>query len=67
MGQVSIPPMLFSLRVRMVDINTNDLRIGLFVALSAPLSGLTIALSISQILNSTPLQMSIFLFSQFFH
>lgn len=50
MAQVSIPLMLFSLGVRMIDIDFSTWKIGLWGALLAPLSGIIIALAIPFIL-----------------
>jgi len=50
MAQVSIPLMLFSLGVRMIDIDFSTWKIGLWGALLAPLSGIAIALAIPFIL-----------------
>jgi len=50
MAQVSIPLMLFSLGVRMIDIDFSTWKIGLWGAFLAPLSGITIALGIPFIL-----------------
>lgn len=61
LGQVSIPLMLFSLGVRLTDLNLRDWPIGLTGAIVCPLSGLIIALLIIPWLNLPQEQLPIFL------
>lgn len=56
LGQIAIPLMLFSLGVRMVDINLRDWNIGLLGALLCPLSGIVIAAVLLPLLPLTPMQ-----------
>lgn len=58
MGMVCIPLMLFSLGVRMNNIDLSSWKIGLWGAILAPLSGIIIALSIQPLLNLSPLHFS---------
>lgn len=55
-GNISIPLLLFSLGVRLIEINWKDWSIGLLGALVCPLSGILIALIASQILGLSDLQ-----------
>lgn len=43
LGQISVPLMLFTLGVRLIDVNLKDWRIGLLGAIACPLSGLACA------------------------
>jgi malate permease and related proteins len=56
LGQVSIPLMLFSLGVRLIDIDLTDWRTGLLGAVLCPLSGVAVALALLLFLNLPPLQ-----------
>lgn len=51
LGQIAIPLMLFSLGVRMNQVNFSDWKIGLWGGLLAPLSGLIVALFIQYFLQ----------------
>jgi len=56
LGQIVIPIMLFSLGVRMVDVNLNQLGNGLLAAIVCPLSGLIPAAMILVVIPLNPLQ-----------
>lgn len=58
-AQVSIPLMLFSLGVRLIQINFEDWKIGLVGALLAPLSGLVIYLLITPLFVLPELQIKL--------
>ncbi len=58
-GQIAIPLMLFSLGVRMLDIDFRDWQIGVLASLVCPLSGLVIALLLLQVVNLDSQQASI--------
>lgn len=51
LGQVSIPLMLFSLGVRLLDVDLSDLRLGLIGAVMCPLAGVAVALAVSPLLD----------------
>lgn len=51
LGQVSIPLMLFSLGVRLLDVNFGDWHIGAWGAVFGPLAGVAVALLITPFLN----------------
>ena len=57
LGQIAIPLMLFSLGVRLVDLDLRDWRIGLLGAFACPLSGVALALLVMAILP-LPLEQS---------
>jgi malate permease and related proteins len=59
LGDVAIPLMLFSLGVRLTDINLADWRIGLLGGILCPLSGLIALLLIWPWLTLTPLQLGV--------
>ncbi len=61
LGQVSIPLLLFSLGVRMLDIDLTDWRLGLLGAVLCPLSGIAVALAVLPFLDLPPLQASLLL------
>jgi len=61
LGQIVIPLMLFSLGIRMQDVTTNDLGVGIFAAVLCPILGLLLAFGLEPILQLDPLQWSIFI------
>ncbi len=62
-GQICIPLMLFSLGVRLAEVDFTEWRLGLFSAVLAPLIGVVIALSIIPLLELTKIQQGVlFLF-----
>ena len=61
LGQIVIPLVLFALGVRMQDVSTNDLGIGIFAACLCPVLGLGIAYGLEPFLQLDPLQWSVFL------
>ncbi|GDY27066.1 AEC family transporter [Agarivorans sp. Toyoura001] len=58
LGQISVPLMLFTLGVRLIDVDLKDWKIGLLGAVACPLSGLICASITIMILPLTPLQQS---------
>lgn len=56
LGQVSIPLMLFSLGVRLLDVNFGDWPIGVWGAVLGPLAGIAVALLITPFLNLSSTQ-----------
>jgi predicted permease len=61
LGQIVIPMMLFSLGIRMQDVTTNDLGVGVFAAILCPVIGLLIAYGLEPLMQLDPLQWSIFI------
>lgn len=61
LGQIVIPLMLFSLGIRMQDVTSNDLGVGIAAAILCPLSGLILAYAMAPWLQLDPLQWSVFL------
>lgn len=61
LGQVSIPLLLFSLGVRLINVDIKDWRIGLLGAVVCPVSGLVIAWLLLQFMDLPPLQASLLL------
>jgi predicted permease len=61
LGQIAIPLMLFSLGVRMVDINVSEWNVGLLGGLLCPLSGIAVALILLSILPLVPVQRGLLL------
>lgn len=61
LGQIVIPLMLFSLGIRMQDVTSNDLGVGVAAAVLCPLSGLILAYAMAPWLQLDPLQWSVFL------
>jgi predicted permease len=61
LGQIVIPLMLFSLGIRMQDVTTNDLGVGIFAAILCPIIGLLIAYGLEPLMQLDPLQWSIFI------
>ena len=61
LGQIVIPLMLFSLGIRMQDVTSNDLGVGVAAAILCPLSGLILAYTMAPWLQLDPLQWSVFL------
>lgn len=61
LGQIVIPLMLFSLGIRMQDVTSNDLSVGIAAAILCPLSGLILAYAMAPWLQLDPLQWSVFL------
>lgn len=59
LGQVSIPLMLFTLGVRLVDVNLADWRVGLLGAFVRPIIGALLAWAIALVLALPPEQASI--------
>ena len=63
LGNICIPLMLFGLGVRLIDIKFSEWKIGLAVALLAPLCGVTIVLLITPYIELTQLEQgALFLF-----
>lgn len=58
LGSVCIPLMLFTLGVRMLDVDFNDWKLGLLGAVVCPLSGLILAYPLVLILDLPPLQVA---------
>ncbi len=56
LGQVSIPLLLFSLGVRITDIDLSDWKIGLVGAVTCPLVGVALALALAPALNLDDIQ-----------
>lgn len=61
LGQVSIPLLLFSLGVRLLDVNLKDWHIGVLGAILCPVSGVVIALLVSPFLELSPQQAGLLL------
>jgi len=61
LGQIVIPLMLFSLGIRMQDVTTNDLGVGIFAAILCPIIGLLIAYGLEPLMQLDPLQWGIFI------
>ena len=61
LGQIVIPMVLFALGVRMQDVTTNDLRVGITAAILCPVTGLALAYCLQPILQLDALQWSVFL------
>ena len=61
LGQVSIPLLLFSLGVRLINVDIKDWRIGLLGAVVCPVTGLVIAWLLLQFMDLPPLQTSLLL------
>jgi predicted permease len=61
LGEIVIPLMLFALGIRMQDVTTNDLGIGVAAAIWCPLTGLAIAFALQPFLQLDPMQWSVFL------
>jgi malate permease and related proteins len=51
LGDVSIPLLLFSLGVRLIDASPRDLRLGFVGAIATPLAGMLLALPLGMLLN----------------
>ncbi|GAB1623383.1 AEC family transporter [Agarivorans albus] len=58
LGQISVPLMLFTLGVRLIDVDLKDWRIGMIGAIACPLSGLLCAFMAIAILPLNSLQQS---------
>jgi predicted permease len=56
LGDACIPIMLFALGVRMLDVNLKSWHIGLIGAIMCPVTGLTMAWLLDQLLTLTPAQ-----------
>lgn len=61
LGQVSIPLLLFSLGVRLLDVSPKDWKIGLFGAIVGPAAGLACALALLPFLHLDPVETGILL------
>ena len=61
LGEIVIPLMLFALGIRMQDVTTNDLGIGVAAAIWCPLTGIVIAYALQPFLGLDPMQWSVFL------
>lgn len=61
LGQVSIPLLLFSLGVRLLDVSPKDWKIGLFGAVVGPAAGLACALALLPFLHLDPVETGILL------
>ena len=61
LGEIVIPLMLFALGIRMQDVTTNDLGIGVVAAIWCPLTGIAIAYALQPWLGLDALQWSVFL------
>lgn len=55
-GNISIPLLLFSLGVRLVDIDWGEWRIGLISAVACPVTGIAVALTVAPLLGLPDLQ-----------
>lgn len=58
-GQIAIPLMLFSLGVRLVDIDLSEWRLGLFSAILAPVIGIIIVLAVMPLFEMTKTQQGV--------
>ncbi len=58
-GQIAIPLMLFSLGVRLVDIDLSEWRLGLFSAILAPVIGILIVLIVIPFFEMTKIQQGV--------
>ncbi|MEB4593331.1 AEC family transporter [Candidatus Thiothrix sp. Deng01] len=56
LGQVSIPLLLFSLGVRLLDVNLRDWKLGTFGALAGPAAGVASVFLVSPLLSLEPAQ-----------
>ncbi|TXH70267.1 MAG: AEC family transporter [Thiothrix sp.] len=61
LGQVSIPLLLFSLGVRLLDVSLKDWKLGLFGAIAGPAAGLASALVLLPFLNLDPVETGVLL------
>ncbi|MDB4021291.1 AEC family transporter [Litorivicinus sp.] len=61
LAQIGIPMVLFALGIRMQDVTTNDLRVGITAAILCPVTGLALAYCLQPILQLDALQWSVFL------
>jgi len=61
LGQVCIPLLLFSLGVRLINVDLKDWRIGVLGAVVCPVTGILIALIMLQLLDLPPMQASLLL------
>ena len=61
LGQVSIPLLLFSLGVRLTEVNLSDWRIGVWGAILCPASGMAIVLLAQPFLTLSPVQAGLLL------
>lgn len=61
LGQVSIPLLLFSLGVRLLDVSPKDWKIGLFGAIVGPAAGLACALALLPFIHLDPVETGILL------
>jgi malate permease and related proteins len=59
LGQIAIPLMLFTLGVRLIDVNLGDWRVGLLGAFARPIIGVLLAWPIALLLQLPPEQSSI--------
>ena len=61
LGEASIPLLLFSLGVRLTEVDLRDWRIGALGAVLCPLTGIAMVLMLRPLLDLTPLQSGLFL------
>lgn len=61
LGQASIPLLLFSLGVRLTQVDLRDWRVGVLGAILCPATGVLLVLAVRPFLELTPLQSSLFL------
>jgi predicted permease len=61
LGQVSIPLLLFSLGVRLLDVSLKDWKIGVFGAIAGPVAGLICALALLPFLDLNPIETGVLL------
>ncbi|TXH73354.1 MAG: AEC family transporter [Thiothrix sp.] len=61
LGQVSIPLLLFSLGVRLLDVNLSDWKLGVFGAIAGPAAGLISALALLPFLHLDPVETGVLL------
>ena len=61
LGQVSIPLLLFSLGVRLLDVSIKDWKIGVFGAIAGPAAGLICALALLPFLHLNPVETGVLL------
>ncbi|MFZ1570514.1 MAG: AEC family transporter [Thiolinea sp.] len=61
LGQVSIPLLLFSLGVRLLDVSLKDWKLGVFGAIAGPAAGLLCALSLLPVLQLSAVEAGVLL------
>lgn len=61
LGQVSIPLLLFSLGVRLINVDLSDWRVGILGAVLCPLTGIAVAWLVLRLMELAPMQASLLL------